>query len=286
MRHLLITATAALFFVGVVAVEAAQGAELRDEAVVHGPMLTLGDLFFDISSDQAALEIAPAPAFGHGIILDRPWLERVARAHSLAWLPQRGDVSIEVRRPTEEELSALADSLSDDLAAHMASAAPAMESAVPVAPEPSAPDAVATGAPERDPVLEVPAMVRMLRPGDTISINDVMWIEIPENRRAYDYVHDVDEMLGMAARRTLPPDQPVRYADLTLPLIVEKGEAVTMTIRHGPMTITARGRALDDGAMNDVIRVLNVDSNRTIDATVSGTATVSVRLSPALAFAQ
>lgn len=279
MRHLLLIATAAAAFVGLVAMESAEAAQLRTEAVVDGPSLTLGDLFGGLESDVADRAVAPAPAEGSTVELGSDWLARVARAHAIDWSPSAERTGILVRHPTSAERAAAAEALADDLAEFIAANQASVPVAEPVAPEP---EGVVIEVAEP---LEMPVVTRVVRPGETIAMRDIVWVEVNDSRRIYDFVQDVDELVGMAARRTIGPDQPIRYADLTLPIIVEKGDAVTMVVEHGAMTITARGRALDDGALNDVIRVMNTDSSRTIDATVAGSGRVAVTINPALAFA-
>lgn len=292
MRHLILIATAAAAFVGLVAMESAEAAQLRGEAVVDGPSLTLGHLFRGLDTDIAERPVAPAPAEGNTVRLGSDWLSRVARAHSVDWVPDGDDAGIVVRRQTADERAATAAALADELAAFIDANQIAPVVVPEPEPEPEPEPVVAEPEPEPEPLVievaetrEMPATVRVIRPGETISLRDIVWVEVNDGRRAYDFVQDVDELIGMAARRTIGPDQPIRFSDLTLPVIVEKGDSVTMVVEHGSMTITARGRALDDGALHDVIRVMNVDSSQTIDATVAGTGRVSVAIAPALAYA-
>jgi flagellar basal body P-ring formation protein FlgA len=44
------------------------------------------------------------------------------------------------------------------------------------------------------------------------------------------------------------------------------------------MLITARGRAIDDGAKGEVVRVQNTRSRKTIEATVAGPSRVTIGL--------
>src|SRR6056297_2230946 len=116
MRHLLLIATAAAAFVGLVAMESAEAAQLRGEAVIDGPSLTLGDLFGGLNGDLADRPIAPAPAEGSTVELGSDWLARVARAHAIDWRPDADRDGILVRHPTAAERAAAADALADDLA--------------------------------------------------------------------------------------------------------------------------------------------------------------------------
>ena len=54
------------------------------------------------------------------------------------------------------------------------------------------------------------------------------------------------------------------------PLVVEKGAQVDMTFVSGALTLTARGRALDSGAIGDIVNVLNSRSNRTVQGVIEG----------------
>ncbi len=51
---------------------------------------------------------------------------------------------------------------------------------------------------------------------------------------------------------------------------------VTMTLETGQMQLTAQGRALDNGAAGDVVRIMNTSSNQVIEGVVQGLRTVSV----------
>lgn len=81
---------------------------------------------------------------------------------------------------------------------------------------------------------------------------------------------------GMATTRDLMAGNPVRLGDLAAPALVRRGEAVTILVRSGAMTISAPGRALNDGAMGAGIRVVNLATNRTLEARVEGSGRVVI----------
>jgi flagella basal body P-ring formation protein FlgA len=60
------------------------------------------------------------------------------------------------------------------------------------------------------------------------------------------------------------------------PITVGKNSSVSMVFETQNMTLIARGRALQDGAVGDTIRVLNTQSNRTIDAVVAAPGLVRI----------
>ena len=118
------------------------------------------------------------------------------------------------------------------------------------------------------------------RPLETVAISSALriWIGIAvdSHRIGPDVILDDGDVLGLAVRRTLSPGQPLRAADLRAPVIVPRGDTVTIHYHVGTLAITARGRALQDGAAGDVVRVINTDSNRTIEVVVRGPNEVAV----------
>jgi flagella basal body P-ring formation protein FlgA len=53
-------------------------------------------------------------------------------------------------------------------------------------------------------------------------------------------------------------------------IAVRRGETVTLTYKAPDITLTTRARAAGDAAAGDTVRLVNLQSNRTIDATVTG----------------
>lgn len=62
-------------------------------------------------------------------------------------------------------------------------------------------------------------------------------------------------------------------ASITKPKLVRQGQAVTLAVRSGTLTITAQGRALADGREGDPIRVVT-PSSRTVEGIVEAAGTV------------
>ena len=58
--------------------------------------------------------------------------------------------------------------------------------------------------------------------------------------------------------------------------LVARNETVTIYYEVPGMVLTIRGKAMDAGAKGDVVNVLNIQSKRTIQATVSGPGRVNV----------
>ncbi|MEQ8966903.1 MAG: flagellar basal body P-ring formation chaperone FlgA [Azospirillaceae bacterium] len=273
MKQLAVMLTTAVLFVVAVAAQAAEGAEtvrLRAAAVATGEGLVLGDLFDGLGPERAARPVARAPAEGRTVRLEAGWLVRVARAHGVDWVPAGRDAAIDVRRATEAEREALADKLADALDARMAEL------------ERTAAGPAETEEAERPGRVDVAVLTRRLRPGDTIGAGDVDWVEMHAGPATAGMITEADAIIGLAPRRPLAAGRPVRIADLRTPVMVERGALVTLVLRGPALTITARGRVLDEASRGETVRVVNIDSNRTIEAVVTGPETAEVRSGSAL----
>jgi flagella basal body P-ring formation protein FlgA len=123
---------------------------------------------------------------------------------------------------------------------------------------------------------EVPVLRDMVRRGQLVTQDLVDYQMLPAQRLSSGMVVDVADLVGQAARRTLHPGRPVRAADLMPPIVVAKNKLVRMVYEVGALRLTARGRALTDGGAGALIKVLNVDSKRTVDAIIIDNDTVAV----------
>ena len=85
-----------------------------------------------------------------------------------------------------------------------------------------------------------------------------------------------DQVIGMAAKVALRNGQALRTDDLVKPQIVQRNEAVTIYYEVPGIMLTVRGKATESGAMGDVVGVLNIQSNRTVQATVIGPGRVAI----------
>ena len=86
------------------------------------------------------------------------------------------------------------------------------------------------------------------------------------------------DISGMEVTRNLTAGTAVRIGDVTPASLVRRGEAVTLVVQTGTITISAPGRSLGDGAHGAAVRVVNLATNRTLDGRVEGVARVMVAI--------
>lgn len=133
---------------------------------------------------------------------------------------------------------------------------------------------LAAAAPPPSPTVDTPVLARTVERGETLSAADFTSAPLsPATARGATPTRDA---LGREALRRLTSGAPVRASDIAAPRIVRRGEAVTIALVSGPLRITAGGRALGDAAKGDPVRVINLSTNRTIDAVADASGQVRV----------
>lgn len=283
-------------------------ATMKQGVVVDRPTILLSDVL-DGAEARDDIVIARAPLPGDKIALNPLAVARIAARHRIRWIPPSNLHRIMVRRAsqivdnsllmTELELALMnaapdAD-LEFDLAGRRAPLHVATDDAPTIAVESIDYDrrtgrfAAIVVAPADDPtaerhkihgrawpMIQVPVLTRTIRPGDEIMPEDIAWQRVREERVRRQTVRDVAELVGMAPKRTIPTNRMIRVSDLQKPVMVGKGDIVTMTFRAAGMMLSASGRAIENGGRNAVIRVMNERSKMIVEARVTAPGRVSV----------
>ena len=283
-------------------------AVLRESVSVKSKLVRLNDLFSG-TGEKADITVAYAPVPGKRAIFDSRWLYRVARAYGLNWRPLGLQDQIVVEREsqmiTREEIEdsirvALIDRGADpntkvelsnrmmrlyvasDVAASVGVEDVSYEprtgrfTAILVAPagDPGATRTRVTGRLHRETDVPVPA--RRIQANEVITERDIKWVKVRQNRLPRGVIVDINELIGKSPKRWLRAGIPVRAANVQPPILVPKGSLVTIYLKVPRMMLTAQGKALENGSDGDVIRINNTQSNKVIEAEVTGVAKVAV----------
>jgi flagella basal body P-ring formation protein FlgA len=123
--------------------------------------------------------------------------------------------------------------------------------------------------------IEAATLTRSVRVGEILKASDVL-MERRRKAEAGSEAISAEQAVGLAARRALRGGQVLRPDDLMKPQIVQRNEAVTILYEVPGVRLTVRGKALEAGALGDIISVLNIQSNRTVQGTVSGPGRVTM----------
>ncbi len=130
---------------------------------------------------------------------------------------------------------------------------------------------------DRIETIRIPVLKRPVSRDDLIGAGDIDWVETSLRRMPQTALTEADSLIGMAAQRRLQPGRAILARDVAPPLAVRKGDLVAIVYTTPFMTLTARGRALEDAAAGATIRALNNHSKRTVQATAIAPGIVATR---------
>jgi flagella basal body P-ring formation protein FlgA len=123
--------------------------------------------------------------------------------------------------------------------------------------------------------VEAAVLTRAVERNDILRSSDVVIERRPKTEIGNDIVLR-DRAVGMQARRQMRAGQSLKLADLGKPDLVSRDQAVTVIYEAPGLYLTGRGKALDSGTEGDVVNVVNLQSKRTIQGTVTGPGQVSI----------
>lgn len=290
----------------------------RDQVVVHDYAVTLGDLFLN-AGDKAGLPVATAPAPGEREIFDPARLKSIADRHGLAWEPSgRSDRVLVARASREVGAERLQSLIASAMTARDSSWRFEVEldnrlqtirlptgtedaisvedlrvdtrnrrvSAMLAAPDGRQGIARQQVSGRLFEVVDIPVLGQPVMPGEVVTAADLDWTTVRTDRLRRGTVTDLRRIVGLTPRRPITPGAPIFQRDLEERIVVGKGAMVTIVYRTPNMTLSTVGRALDAGADGAAIRVVNTQSNRTVEAVVAGPDRVEIQPAGTLAFNQ
>jgi len=121
--------------------------------------------------------------------------------------------------------------------------------------------------------------VELLRPigrGEIIKMSDLTIRRTPRAQITSETIVDPEQAIGMAARSAINAGRPLHANELMKPELVQRNESVTIVYQMPGLMLAVRGKAGDGGAEGDMIDVVNLQSNRTVRATIIGRGQVAV----------
>jgi flagella basal body P-ring formation protein FlgA len=277
--------------------------------MVDGDVVLLADLFQEPLSD-GDIAVAQAPKPGQTLSLDARFLQQVARAYRLNWKPsskyqkiaigrmsQRvtapmvrdaiatavqermgstGDLDIaldggdlELDLPTDVENSVAVSAINFDAMSNRFAA-------ILVAPADGPPVIQRNVFGTVYEMAQVPVPKRLISAGEVIVADDLEWQAVHLARLSGNSLTDADQLVGRMAKRPLKAGQLLRQSDVAVSPAIRKNDLIRLVVQSGQMTLTVQGKALQDAALGQTIRVVNVNTNRQLSGTVVDAGTVAI----------
>lgn len=119
-------------------------------------------------------------------------------------------------------------------------------------------------------LVPAPVPTRRIMRGEVIEPQDIDTVLVRRRMVSTNIVLDPAQLIGQSARQTLSQGRLVASNAVEPQVMVKKGGLVTVTLKSGAMTLTARAKAMENGSLDEVIQVMNMQSRRVFEATVTG----------------
>jgi flagella basal body P-ring formation protein FlgA len=283
---------------------------LKRSVTVSGDVVRIGDLI-DNAGAAASIAIFRAPDFGTTGSVSAAQVVQAARAHAVIGIDTSGASDVLVTRagravttkdvearvaqtvarrlglPGDSDITARLDRDLQTFYVEAGAAAPVQISRLRYDQRSGHFDAImeVPGSAMTRPLrlsgtafetVEVATLARALARGDVVRASDVVMERRPKSEVNGDIAETADRIVGMALRRAARAGQLLRMTDLMRPELVQRNDTVMAIFEAPGIMLTSRAKALESGAEGDLISVVNLQSKRTVQATVTGPGTVTV----------
>lgn len=125
-------------------------------------------------------------------------------------------------------------------------------------------------------VVDVPALTHDLVAGETVSLASLGTAEVPAARLSSSMISSPDTLVGQVARRNVRANSPLFAFDFSKPVLVKKGDLVTISVDIPGIQLSAQGQAMANAGKGDVISIMNTTSRRMVEARVTGAGTAVI----------
>jgi flagella basal body P-ring formation protein FlgA len=106
-------------------------------------------------------------------------------------------------------------------------------------------------------------------PGNQIiSADDLDYAFYNRNRLYSGYFKHKADIVGQVAVQAIPVGSVLTKKNIQLPILVHRNQVIEIVARSSSIEISMKGVAISDGSLNQMIKVYNPSSKRTLDALV------------------
>ena len=282
-------------------------AKPRGSVSLMSDTVKLSDLFSGLEPGQDCA-IGPAPAPGRSIVIEQPQLAAIAEQFGVDWQPNSLSVQVSLKRKARTvarsralpliRAALIAAGASENIDVTVENGA---ELVVPAEFD-GDPDIqlvnldrssgrftadLVFAASGMDPirlevegvvqeVAEVPVLVRNMEGGSVIEASDLQTRRLRKALVGDQTLLSASNAVGLALRHRWFAGNPIPLTELTHPLLISRAMPVLLRLENAGLVLTAKGEAIEGGALGDRIHVLNPVSRAVLTARVTGPGTVDV----------
>lgn len=107
---------------------------------------------------------------------------------------------------------------------------------------------------------KVLATAKRLNHGHTLKEDDLQYLMKETTHDGRYYIKDINEVIGKSLVRTLIAGRVLFHRELEAPTLVAAGQEIKLKVKLGSTFIEVAGIARENGAQNEIIRVINKNS--------------------------
>lgn len=285
---------------------------LKDDVMVEGESVLLGDLFEGLEENVSKNDVVmEAPLPGKTIKLNGSFLSNLAQKYKLKWSPSSQGVEITISRGGEvlSQESILKSFIAliqthlgnNNLEITLDQAPPFMttselKSLSVVSFDPEFEQQrfktklrYVVGGPDDGafktislsgrflPLEEVPVLVSSKEANQVIQESDVAWKKVRSQTLFGNVVRSKDVLIGKTpVRGLIRAGDLIKVDDLRAPIAVRRDQMITALYRNKRIVVSARVQAMQDGSVGEHIRAQNIASKKMIDVKVVSSDTAEV----------
>jgi flagella basal body P-ring formation protein FlgA len=123
---------------------------------------------------------------------------------------------------------------------------------------------------------DVLVATRVLQKNTVLTEDDIKLAKHDTATLSYGYFEDLKSEIGMKLKRQILAGTVLTPAMLKRPQVITRGQKVTITALSGRMEVRMMGKALDNGAPGERIKVMNLKSRQKLEGVVTATGEVEV----------
>ena len=117
---------------------------------------------------------------------------------------------------------------------------------------------------------------RSLARGTILNERDLQELLVQRAPGHLPIINHIEEAIGTALKRPLREGTELQHSMLQAPVVIKRGEQTVIEAGNGQFTVRMTGKALQDGAIGEQIRVQNIASKRTIQGEVQANGSVAI----------
>ncbi len=121
--------------------------------------------------------------------------------------------------------------------------------------------------------------VRPLQNGDMISASDIQ-LERREIGHSSGFFSELSQAEGMVLKRPVAAGTMLQSSFMAMPQVIKRGSLLSLVARIGSIEVATTGQAMENGSINQIIKVQNLKSKKVVSAKVIDANTAEVFTRP------